>query len=294
MAEAFTSLQGRVVIITGGGRGLGKVMALALVSEGAKVLITGARSLAEINATVAEGRALPHGAIAGMIADVADPINCAAVVQRAEELFGPVEVLVNNAARAPAEQNLTNRPDQRPPIWEMSYEGVTRMLMTNVGGIWAMAQAVAPGMVARGAGKIVNVSTSRRTMVYTASGIYGPCKAAVEASSRVWADELAGTGVTVNVLLPGGPADTALIPGPVGDRAAKFVAGKAEPGGEGFVSGGLLPPQIMGPPMLWLASDLSDGVTGRRYVARDWDADLDPDAAAARAESSRIEYPHVI
>jgi 3-oxoacyl-[acyl-carrier protein] reductase len=176
----------------------------------------------------------------------------------------------------------------------MSYEGVTRMLMTNVGGVWAMAQTVAPGMVARGAGKIVNVSTSRRTMVCTASGIYGPCKAAVEASSRVWADELAGTGVTVKVLLPGGPADTGLIPGSVGNRAAKFVAGKAAPGGEGFVSGGLLPPQIMGPPMLWLASDLSDGVTGRRYVARDWDTDLHPDAAAARAESSRIDYPHVI
>lgn len=173
----------------------------------------------------------------------------------------------------------------------MSYDGVTRMLVTNVGGIWAMAQALASGMVARGAGKIVNVSTSRRTMVHTASGIYGPRKAAVEASSRVWADELAGTGVTVNVLLPGGPADTALI---VGNRAAKFAAGKEAPGGDGFVSGGLLPPEIMGTPMLWLASDISDGATGCRYVARDCDADRDPTASAVRAESSRIEYPHVI
>ncbi|MET0375455.1 MAG: SDR family oxidoreductase [Rhizorhabdus sp.] len=294
MTNPFASLQDRVVIITGGGRGLGKVMALALVGEGAKVLITGARSSAEIEATVAEGEAIGRGAIAGMIADVADPSDCAAVVRRAEDLFGPVEVLVNNAARAPAEQNLAERPGERPAIWDMAYDGVIRMLMTNVGGIWAMAQAVAPGMVARGAGKIVNVSTSRRTMIHTASGIYGPCKAAVEASSRVWADELAGTGVTVNVLLPGGPADTALIPGIVGNRAAKFVAGKEAPGGEGFVSGGLLPPEIMGPPMLWLASDLSNGATGRRYVARDWDADLEPNAAAVRAESSRIEDPHVI
>ena len=290
---AYPSLVDRVVIMTGGGRGLGQVMALALVEAGAKVVITGARAGQELDDTVARGNALGTGAMAGMIADVADPVACAAVVRFAEECFGPVDVLVNNAARAPAEQNLAESPDTRPKFWEMDYGGITRMLMTNVAGVWAMAQAVLPGMIARGSGKIVNISTSRPTMVNRISGIYGPCKAAVEASTRVWAQELADTGVTVNVFLPGGAADTALIPGPVGGRAKPFVPGKEALGHEGFVDG-LLPPEIMAAPILWLASDRSDGVTGRRFVARDWDADLEPDDAANRAESSRIDWPHVI
>jgi 3-oxoacyl-[acyl-carrier protein] reductase len=156
-----------------------------------------------------------------------------------------------------------------------------------------MAQAVLPGMVERGYGKIVNISTSRPTMVNRAAGIYGPCKAAVEASSRIWAEELSETGVTVNVFLPGGASDTALIPGAVGTRAIEFTPGKAEPGREGFVDG-LLPPAIMAGPILWLASSRSDGVSGRRYVARDWDADLEPDQAATRAQAKGIDWPHIM
>ncbi|MDO9487392.1 MAG: SDR family oxidoreductase, partial [Sphingomonadaceae bacterium] len=181
------SLVDRVVIVTGGGRGLGRVMALALVQAGAKVVVTGARSTRELDATVADGRLLGRGSIDGLVADVSDRAACDEVVRFATDRFGPVEVLVNNAARAPAEQNLPEAPDQRAKFWMMPHEAILRLLVTNVGGVWAMAQAVLPGMIARGRGKIVNISTSRPTMVYQTSGIYGPCKAAVEASSRIWA-----------------------------------------------------------------------------------------------------------
>jgi 3-oxoacyl-[acyl-carrier protein] reductase len=148
-------------------------------------------------------------------------------------------------------------------------------------------------MIERGFGRIVNISTSRPTMVYPHGGIYGPAKAALEASSLIWARQLEGTGVTVNVLLPGGPADTALIPGEVGGRAAAFSAGKDAPGREGFVQG-LLPPEIMAPPILWLASDASNAITGGRFVARDWDPDLTPEQASIRARAPSIDWPHVI
>jgi 3-oxoacyl-[acyl-carrier protein] reductase len=167
------------------------------------------------------------------------------------------------------------------------------MLLSNVAGPHLMASAVVPGMIARGFGRIVNVSTSRPTMLFAGGGAYGPSKVALEASSRIWAEELAGTGVTVNVLLPGGASDTALIPGDVGSRARPFAAGSEPPGREGFVDG-LLPPEIMAPPLLWLASDASDGVTGRRFVARDWDDGLPADVAATRAESLRTEWPHIV
>jgi 3-oxoacyl-[acyl-carrier protein] reductase len=122
------------------------------------------------------------------------------------------------------------------------------------------------------------------TRVLQSGGPYGACKAALEASSVTWAKDLEGSGVTVNVLLPGGPADTALIAGPVGGRAIpNFKAGKGPIGQEGKVVGGLLPPDIMAPPTLWLCADESSAYNGRRIVARDWDPDLPVAEALAAA-----------
>jgi 3-oxoacyl-[acyl-carrier protein] reductase len=124
-----------------------------------------------------------------------------------------------------------------------------------------MARAVIPGMIARGFGKIVNISTSDQTMVRRGYAPYGPSKAFLEAASRVWAQDLAGTGVDVNVLLPGGAADTDLLP-PAADKKG--------------ADGNLLSPTVMCAPILWLASDASNGHTGERYIARLWDG---PDPA---------------
>jgi 3-oxoacyl-[acyl-carrier protein] reductase len=93
---------------------------------------------------------------------------------------------------------------------------------------------------------------------------YGPSKAALESATIIWAQDLAGSGVTVNALLPGGATATGMIPKSFPDDSRA----------------GLLDPAIMVPPLLWLASTKSDGVTGKRFVAREWRADA-PDAAAA-------------
>lgn len=287
-------LAGRTAIVTGGGRGLGKVMALALVKAGVDVLITGARSVAELDDTTAEARALGGGRCFARRADVSDPGQCEQVHAEAVERFGLVDILVNNAARGPTEPGGAASDGGRPRFWESDADAYLRMIGTNVGGPFLMARCCVPAMVAAGHGRIINISTSRPTMLIERSGPYGATKTMLEASSRTWASELAGTGVTVNVLLPGGPADTALIPGAVGERSNGYRAGKEPLGQEGVVTGGLLPPELMVPPLLWLASDDAADVTGRRFLARDWDPDLPFAAALAQAEGPRARWPHVI
>ncbi len=287
-------LDGRKAIVTGGGRGLGRVMALALVTAGVDVVITGARSAEELERTAAEANALNAGRCIGLIADVSDAAQCAQVHEQALAAFGRIDILVNNAARGPTEQSGETLHGARPRFWESDPDAYMRMVATNMGGPFLMARACAPAMIAAGHGRIINISTSRPTMMIERAGPYGPAKAMLEASSRVWASELDGTGVTVNVLLPGGPADTALIPGAVGERSNGYRPGKEPLGQEGFVTGGLLPPDLMIAPLLWLVSDEAGAVTGRRFVARDWDPDLPLDAALLQAEGARAQWPHII
>src|SRR6266403_2104229 len=96
---------------------------------------------------------------------------------------------------------------------------------------------------------------------------YGPSKAALESETIIWAQDLAGTGVTVNSLLPGGATATGMVPRDIDPRR-------------------LLDPKIMVPPLLWLASEASGGVTGGRVVANLWDASLPPERAAEKARSA--------
>ena len=307
----YASLAHRNVIVTGAGRGLGRAMAFALLQQGANVMITGARAVEELSATEQEGNQLGGGRCVSLIADVSNPSACETLVKTTKDILGSVDVLVNNAGRGPLEQldeagqhaqmeqGLPTAPQLREiaigtRFFEADVSGYLRMLMTNLGGPFLMTRACVPGMIERGFGRIVNISTSRPTMVHTGFGPYGPLKAALEASSRIWAAELAGTGVTVNVLLPGGPCDTSAIPGGnVGKRSPPFRAGEGPRGQEGFTKG-LLPPAIMGPPLLWLASNESDGTTGRRFLARDWIDTATFSEAAQHAEADRTDVPHII
>ena len=279
-SHAHPSLEGRVVLITGGGRGLGRVMALALVQAGARVAITAAREASELDGTVADAQALPGGGeLMAVQADVTREEDCARAVAATIEAYGAIHGLVNNAGRGLS--HLTEDFVKDPVMfWQAETEPWRMIIETNVIGPFQMAKAVAPHMVARGFGRIVNVSTSDVTMVRRGYSPYGPSKAALEACSVVWARDLAETGVTVNVLLPGGATDTAFIPG----------SGAGRTGSDGK----LLRPEIMGPPILWLASDLSNGWTGGRYIARLWDGALPPDQAAAAARQPAHEAPAIL
>ena len=270
-------LAGRVCLVTGGSRGLGLEMALELAGRGAAVCVTGAAPSPALEAAGEALRALGARAMAEPC-DVADFAACEALAARVEAELGPVEVLVNNAGigmRAISE-TFNTVPTK---FWEADPQAWGRIVQANLTGAFNMARAVVPGMVARGSGKVINVSTSDQTMVRRGYSPYGPSKAGLEAASRVWAQDLEGTGVTVNVYLPGGAADTDLLP-PSADKKG--------------ADGNLLPAAIMRRGIGWLAGPGTDGVTGKRFIARLGDERLDPAAAAAAAASPAVEKPAIM
>jgi NAD(P)-dependent dehydrogenase (short-subunit alcohol dehydrogenase family) len=143
------------------------------------------------------------------------------------------------------------------PFWEVPPDGFRDVFDTKVTGTFLVARAVAPRMLDAGGGRIVNISMSSSTMTRRGFVPYGPSGAAVEALSRIMAAELAGTPVTVNMLLPGGATATGMVPDDVpAERRAT-----------------LLDPAIMGPPIVWLASPDAAGVHDQRIIAtqfEDW------------------------
>ncbi len=261
------SLEGRVVLITGGSRGLGREMALALAEAGARLCITGASETSELAKTASDLEARTGASnVLALIADVTDKDAADRVVTRCIEQFGRIEVLVNNAGRG---MRLISETFNTEPtkFWEADAEAWRRIVDVKVHGPFLMARAVIPWMLRQKFGKIVNISTSDQTMVRRGYAPYGPSKAFLEAASRVWAADLAGTGIDVNVLLPGGATDTDLLP-PSPDKKG--------------ADGQLLSPRVMRDAILWLASDASNGQTGGRYIGRLWDgpeAARDPSAA---------------
>ncbi len=122
-------------------------------------------------------------------------------------------------------------------------------------------------MLQAGHGKIVNISVNETTMRRRGFTPYGPSRAATDALSHIMAADLAGTGIDVNLLLPGGATRTGMTP----DSAPEDV------------QAGWLDPAIMGPPICWLASHASDGLTDQRIVAKDFTDRIrtDPDAASS-------------
>jgi NAD(P)-dependent dehydrogenase (short-subunit alcohol dehydrogenase family) len=159
------------------------------------------------------------------------------------------------------------RPDAEtrlPSLEELSATVWDRFFAINVTAPMLLTRAAIPMMRAAGWGRIINNTTSFRTMLRVLP--YGATKAALEASSAVWAAELAGSGITVNVLIPGGPTDTPFI----GEES-------------GWARDAMLRPSIMGPPLAWLVSDAAGDFTGQRIIAARWDCSLTGAEAAAGA-----------
>jgi NAD(P)-dependent dehydrogenase (short-subunit alcohol dehydrogenase family) len=254
---------GRVAIVTGAGRGLGRAMALGLVRAGFRVAIIAARTRDEIEAVASDA---PHGCIYPVVADVSSESACAALVKTVEAQLGPIDILVNNAGRGM--RSVSERFLVEPTrFWEVAPETWRMIIDTNVNGPFLMSRALAPGMVSRGWGRIINVSVSRETMQRRGFSPYGPSKAALESETAIWAQDLAGTGVTVNALLPGGATQTGMVPDEIPTELRQR----------------LISPEIIVPPLLWLVSDAAGECNGKRIIASRWDTNLHPDEASSKA-----------
>ena len=253
----------KVAIVTGGGRGLGRAMALGLARSGFRVAITAARMLDEIEAVASEA---PSGQIYPAVADVSSGSACAKLVEEVEARLGSVDVLVNNAGRGMryVSERFLCEPTR---FWETDPEAWQMVIGADVNGPFFMSRAAVPGMIARGWGRIINISMNHETMRRRGFSPYGPSKAALESETIIWAQDLAGTGVTVNALLPGGASLTGMIPNEVPQELREK----------------LISPEIMVPPLLWLLSDAADDVSGKRFNASLWNTTLAPNDAATQA-----------
>ena len=254
----------QVAIVTGAASGIGRAMALGLLESGIEVAAVDRETawLAELDeAAAGKGRA---EALWTIRADLADPTSFETIVSTVLGRSGRIDILVNNAGIGQG----SIRADQRyNPLrfWEITPEQWGRFVAVNATAPLMMARAVVPHMRRARNGRIVTVTTSLGTMLREGYVLYGASKAAAEAATAVMAADLAGSGVTANVLVPGGMTDTRIIPdAAVADRSA------------------LLRPEIMAPPLRWLVSEAAAGITGRRFLAAHWDNSLPPAEAAEK------------
>ena len=270
-------LDGTVAIVTGAARGLGQAMAVGLARAGANVVFTDIDGAALDSATSVLGGQPDCGAALVIACDITKQADCERVVAQALEQFGALHVLVNNAGMGQVHLEKSGRTKSLK-FWESDPDIWQRVIVTNVNGTFLMARTAVPHMLRDGFGRIVNITTSLPTMQRRNNSPYGVTKAAIEAETLIWAQELAGSGVTVNSLIPGGAADTDFV----------HAASRKELAAMGRT---LLPPSVMVPPILWLASRLSDGVTGSRFVGKLWDEALPPGEAAQKAREASVLLP---
>lgn len=254
------ALEGKTIIVTGAGSpiGMGREMSIALASAGANVVMTDIdRDALEASANDAREAAGDERAVA-VAADVTSYADAERAAQTALDAFGGLHGLVNNAGTN--QRNVGMSDALLEPWWGVSPEAWSRVAAVNFSGPFFMAHAVIGHMMEQGWGRIIGVTTSLDTMIRVNMSPYGPSKAGHEALVATMAQELEGTGVTANVLVPGGPVNTNLLP-----PDAPFDRAK------------LIQPDVMRRPVVWLASDASDGVNGRRFIAYNWDESLPPE-----------------
>jgi NAD(P)-dependent dehydrogenase (short-subunit alcohol dehydrogenase family) len=256
--DGLLELAVRNVLITGATSGLGLAMARALAEAGAAVGVTGRSG--ERAREVASG--LPHAV--GIELDVRDGSSVVRGVDEAWKELGGIDMLVNNAGIGMRTVN-PRFLEEPQPFWEVTPDGFRAMVETKFVGCFLMTREVVPRMLGDGGGRIVNISMNEQTMVRRGFVPYGPSGAGVEAWSRVMAADLAGSSVTVNILLPGGRGT---LTGMVPDDAPAEIRAR------------LLDPAVMGPPIVWLASRQAAGIHDARIVASEFESWLEEQAGS--------------
>jgi NAD(P)-dependent dehydrogenase (short-subunit alcohol dehydrogenase family) len=250
-------LEGKIAIVTGAAspRGLGRAMTEALVKAGARV------SMMDINQQWLDETSNYMREIGGddcvmtQVVDVTSIGEAERSIERTIEELGGLHILVNNAGVAPPKMLLGGEASNN--FWEISAEEWDRVVAVNSNGPFYMTRTVVPHMLAQGWGRIIGVTTSMNTMYRAGAAPYGPSKAAHEALVAMASRELEGTGVTVNVLVPGGMASTDLIPDDTDYQRENMIK-----------------PDVMMAPVVWLASDESNDINGQRFIGYNWDEEL--------------------
>ncbi|HEY4471639.1 MAG TPA: SDR family oxidoreductase [Stellaceae bacterium] len=255
----------RTAIVTGAAGGIGRALVKGLLEAGIRVAAVD-RTRDGLNALTAAAREQSRDAnLLTIEADLSRDAAISDIVGQARQRFGAIDILVNNAGVGQA--TLRPRNWQQPlRFWDITADQWRLFVAVHTTAPLLLAQAVIPEMTERKWGRIVNVTTSLGTMIRSGSPTYGPSKAALEAFSAIMAKDLEGSGITVNVLVPGGVTNTPMVPQEAGFDRQEMIQ-----------------PEVMAPPLVWLVSEAAQAVSGRRFLAVHWDAKLSPAEAAEKA-----------
>ncbi len=241
------ALAGKHAIVTGGGRGIGRAVAAALARAGAAVTVIG-RTEAPLREAVAAGEAAGCG-----VADVTDVVEVKRQMTAAEAARGPIAILINNAGSVESGPFIKADPSVFRAMWDVHL----------MGAVYA-TQAVLPGMIERGFGRIVNVASTAGLKGYAYVSAYCAAKHALVGLTRALAAETAARGVTVNAVCPG-YTDTDLVRHSVKSVAAKTGRPQADVLAEyqkDAPIGRLIRPEEVAAAVVYLCSPEAAAVTG--------------------------------
>jgi dehydrogenase/reductase SDR family protein 4 len=247
MAEVSFDLSGRVAVVTGGSRGIGRSIALGLAQYGADVVVA-SRKQADLDVVAEEIRGLGRRA-AAMATHMRNQEDIDRLVRSTLDQFGKIDILVNNAATNP----------YFGPLVDMEERAWDQIITVNLKGYFLLSQAVARGMRERGSGNIINVASTGGKRASPGLGCYSISKAGVIMLTQVLAQELGQYGIRVN----------AIAPGIVQTRFAEALWSNEEilkHTVEMTPLGRIAQPEEMAGVVVWLASDASSYVTGQTVV----------------------------
>ncbi|MEQ6376285.1 SDR family oxidoreductase [Bacillaceae bacterium S4-13-56] len=248
------SLKGTYALVTGASSGLGYAMAEGLAEAGATVALA---SRPGSKLTDAVQKLQQQGfSVVGLPLDVRQEQSVDEAVQWVRKEWGRLDVLINNAGIGMKTVN----PDfltEPQPFFRVMPEKFRDLIDTNLTGYFLVSRGFAPLMIEQGKGKIINISMNHETMKRKGFVPYGPSRAATESLSHIMAEDLKEYHIDVNMLLPGGATVTGMIP----DKTRREIETKFQ----------LLDPMVMAEPVVFLASQESDGITGERIVATEFE-----------------------
>ena len=237
------NLKNKVAIVTGGGRGIGRAIALGLAGAGASVVVA-SRTQPEIESVAEEIKRL-GGSTQAVPTDLTVPEQLENLVNRTIQGFGRIDILVNNAARSFLRS-----------LMELREDGWDKVFNTNVRAVWLLSRAVARKMMEQKSGRIINITTVGAEKAEMGMAAYGSSKAALKMLTRCMAREWAGFGIRVNAVGPGLTRTDFSKPIWSNPEVAKRVAGT-------IPMGRLAEPEEIVGAVLFLASDAADFITGQ-------------------------------
>lgn len=242
-------LSGKVALVTGGSRGLGKAISLGLADAGADIIIA-SRKIENCEKVASDVEAKGCQALA-VAAHTADMDSLDMLIEAAYERFGKIDLLINNAGANPAMGTLS---DLSPELFD-------KMMGINVKGPWYLASRIAPKMGAAGGGSIINMISVSGIRPAAYQGFYSCNKAALDALTKVMAAEWADMNIRVNAIAPGSYHSDLF------DISAAAMPGFEDGAKEASMMKRIAATEEILGPVLYLASDLGSFTTGSTVVA---------------------------